>query len=206
MNQSEQKAPKGMRLNKDGNPVPERIIDPYKIEQDDFVNALIAKAKEQQTQLRAFKELAFGECAAFLELLGEKYNVERGGRKGNVTFTSYDGRRQVIVAMQDKMVFGPELQIAKQLIDEYMHDVSEGAQDEFKLLAFRAFEVDKEGKLNKKNILDLRQYKIDHPLWHQAMEAIADSQRIESTKQYVRFREKDEHGKFQNIPLDFAAL
>ncbi|WP_219079408.1 DUF3164 family protein [Vibrio parahaemolyticus] len=55
--------------------------------------------REQQAQLRAFKELAFGECAAFLELLGEKYSVERGGRKGNVTFTSYDGRRQVIVAM-----------------------------------------------------------------------------------------------------------
>ncbi|EHJ9983669.1 DUF3164 family protein [Vibrio parahaemolyticus] len=199
-------APKGMRLNKDGNPVPERIIDPYKIEQDDFVNALIAKAKEQQAQLRAFKELAFGECAAFLELLGEKYNVERGGRKGNVTFTSFDGRRQVIVAMHDNITFGPELQIAKQLIDEYLRGLTEGANDELKVFVNDVFEVDKQGKLNKRRILDLRQYNIDHPLWLEAMEAIADSISIASTKQYIRFREKDEHGKFQNIPLDFAAL
>ncbi len=203
---TEQKAPKGMRLNKDGNPVPERIIDPYKIEQDDFVNALIAKAREQQAQLRAFKELAFGECAAFLDLLGEKYSVERGGRKGNVTFTSYDGRRQVIVAMHDNITFGPELQIAKQLIDEYLRGLTEGANVELKVFVNDVFEVDKQGKLNKRRILDLRQYNIDHPLWIEAMAAIADSISIASTKQYIRFREKDEYGKFQNIPLDFAAL
>nr|WP_257575953.1 DUF3164 family protein [Vibrio parahaemolyticus] len=66
---TEQKAPKGMRLNKDGNPVPERIIDPYKIEQDDFVNALIAKAKgsskrnsERSKSSRLVSVLPFLNC------------------------------------------------------------------------------------------------------------------------------------------------
>lgn len=201
-----QTAPKGMRLDKNGNPVPERIIDPYKLEQDDFVNALIIIAKTQQVQLKEFKEFAFGECAAFLELLGEKYNVEKGGRKGNVTYTSFDGQRQVVVAMQDNITFGPELQIAKQLIDKYLHGLTEGANDELKVFVNDVFEVDKQGKLNKRRILDLRQYSINHPLWLEAMEAIADSINIASTKQYIRFREKDEHGKWKNIPLDFAAL
>lgn len=203
---TEQKAPKGMRLNPQGNPIPERLIDPHKIEQDDFVGMLICKAKEQQATLRAFKELAFGECAAFLELLGEKYNVEKGGRKGNVTYTSFDGRKQVIVAMHDNIQFGPELQIAKQLIDEYLRGLTAGADDELKVFVNDVFEVDKQGKLNKRKILDLRKYNIEHPLWLDAMEAIADSINIASTKQYIRFREKDEDGKWLNIPLDFAAL
>ena len=206
MTNQEAIAPKGMRFDKNGNPIPERIIDPHKLEQDDFVNALIGKAKEQQSQLKAFKAFSFGECAAFLELLGEKYGVEKGGRKGNVTYTSFDGRRQVIVAMHDNITFGPELQIAKQLIDEYLRGLTEGANDELKVFVNYVFEVDKQGKLNKRRILDLRKYNIDHPLWLEAMTAIADSISVASTKQYIRFREKDEHGKWQNIPLDFAAL
>ncbi len=201
-----QTAPKGMRLNTQGNPVPERLIEPHKLEQDDFVNELIKKAKEHQASLRAFKEFAFGECSAFLELLGEKYEVEKGGRKGNVTYTSFDGRRQVIVAMHDNIQFGPELQIAKQLIDEYLRGLTEDANDELKVFVYDAFEVDKQGKLNKRKILDLRKYNIEHPTWLQAMDAIADSINVASTKQYIRFREKDDHGKWQNIPLDFAAL
>jgi hypothetical protein len=38
------------------------------------------------------------------------------------------------------------------------------------------------------------------------MEAISDSIQISGTKEYVRFYIRDEQGKYQGIPLDFAAL
>ncbi|WP_219079388.1 DUF3164 family protein [Vibrio parahaemolyticus] len=83
----------------------------------------------------------------------------------------------------DNITFGPELQIAKQLIDEYLRGLTEGANDELKVFVNDVFEVDKQGKAEqKRRILDLRQYNIDHPLWLEAMAAIADSISIASTK------------------------
>jgi hypothetical protein len=38
------------------------------------------------------------------------------------------------------------------------------------------------------------------------MEAISDSLQISGTKEYLRFYVRDERGKYQGMPLDFAAL
>ncbi|EGU31989.1 DUF3164 family protein, partial [Vibrio scophthalmi] len=145
-------------------------------------------------------------CHAFLDLLAEKYNRKTGGEKGNVTFSSYDGSTQVQISVQNSQVFGPELQIAKALIDECINDWSEGANDKLKVIIVDAFDVDKEGNLNTGRILSLRRIAITDARWQEAMKAIGDSILISSTKPYLRFKERDEQGKMNNITLDIAAL
>ncbi|MEN3964722.1 DUF3164 family protein, partial [Enterobacter hormaechei] len=103
-----------------------------------------------------FKRRAFDECYAWLDLVAEKYGRTRGGAKGNVTFSSFDGAQQITIRVQETLTFGPELQIAKDLIDECVTEWSEGANANLRAIISDAFQVDKEGQLNTGRILSLR--------------------------------------------------
>lgn len=206
MNATTEAVPAGYMKDRKGRLVPENLVEPHDLEMDAFVKTLIARSREQQELLRKFKADSFAECHAFLELLGEKYDRKLGGEKGNVTFSSYDGSLQVQISVQNSLVFGPELQIAKQLIDDCLNDWTEGANDNLKVIVNDAFDVDKEGNLNTGRILSLRRIAIDDERWVNAMQAIGDSILVASTKPYLRFKERDNQGKMNNISLDFATL
>lgn len=72
----------------------------------------------------------------------EKYGRKRGGAKGNVTFSSFDGDKQITIRVQDSLTYGPEMQIAKDLMDECMMEWSEGANANLVAIIKDAFQVD----------------------------------------------------------------
>ena len=54
--------------------------------------------------------------------------------------------------------------------------------------------------MDAKEMIGLRQIKCEDPLWIEAMELIADSQKVQSTKTYFYFQEAGEDGKLKSIP------
>lgn len=198
--------PEGYLKDSKGRLVPLETVDEWQLEQDAMVRNLHRLAIAQQQSLQEFKRYAYAECYAFLDLLAEKYGRSRGGAKGNVTFTSYDGQLQVKICMKSNIQFGPELQIAKGIIDECFHRWSEGADPNLRAVINDAFEVDKEGNLNTGRILSLRRLKIDDSEWLRAMTAIADAILITGSKSYINFLGRNAEGKLISIPLDLAAL
>ena len=189
-----------------GRLVPVAQVSDYDLAMDAFVKEQVAAAKTKSVELREFKRRAFDECYAWLDLVAEKYGRTRGGAKGNVSFSSFDGRLQITIKVQDSLTFGPELQIAKDLIDECVTEWSQDANDNLRALISDAFQVDKEGQLNTGRILSLRRIKIEDERWSHAMDAISESLQVAVSKTYINFREKDESGKLINIPLDIAAI
>lgn len=189
-----------------GRLVPINQVSEYDLEMDAFVSDAIRDAKLKNAELRDFKKRAFDNCYAWLDLIAEKYGRTRGGAKGNVTFSSFDGSKQISIKVQDSLAFGPELQVAKDLIDECVTEWSEGANDNLRALITDAFQVDREGNLSTSRILSLRRVKIDDERWKKAMEAISESLLVTVSKTYIHFREKDESGKLVHIPLDIAAI
>lgn len=189
-----------------GRLVPISQISDYDLAMDSFVREQVAAAKLKRDELSEFKRRAFDECYAWLDLVAEKYGRTRGGAKGNVTFSSFDGGEQITIRVQETLTFGPELQIAKELFDECVTDWSKGANANLQAIVTDAFQVDKEGQLNTGRILSLRRVKIQDERWIKAMDAISESLQVAMSKTYINFREKDKHGKLINIPLDIAAI
>lgn len=189
-----------------GRLVPINQVSDYDLAMDAFVNDAIHDAKQKSAELRDFKKRAFDDCYAWLDLIAEKYGRTRGGAKGNVTFSSFDGSKQVSIKAQDSLVLGPEIQVAKDLIDECVKEWSQGINDNLRAIISDAFQVDKEGNLSISRILSLRRIKINDERWKTAMEAISESLLVAVSKTYINFREKDESGKLINIPLDIAAI
>ena len=186
--------------------IPLGLVKPEHALEDQTVRKIAFFAEDINAQIARFRGHTVDDVAAFIELLVEKYNGKRGGAKGNITLTSFDNCLKVTVQVQDVMTFGPELQVAKGLVDECITLWSEGADEKIRALVEHAFQVDKEGKINRAALLALRRLEIEDAGWQRAMAALADAMRVISTREYVRFHKRaDPKAKWEAITVDLAA-
>jgi hypothetical protein len=189
-----------------GRLVPTNLVKPEHRLEDELVRTLHAGAVRLSEKIRHFREKTTADILAFMDLLSEQYGAQRGGPRGNLTLTTFDGTLRVQLATNDQLEFGPELQVAKELVDACIKRWSEGATTELMAIVDDAFNVDQKGKLNTDRILALRRLAITDPEWALAMTAISDAIRVISTKRYLRFYSRgapDE--KFVQVPLDIAS-
>ncbi|MCX7204772.1 MAG: DUF3164 family protein [Proteobacteria bacterium] len=186
--------------------IPLDQIKPIDLTRHHLVEEIVQKAKVQSAAMASFKVSLFGDIDAFIHLAAEQYDANLGGVKGNVTLTSFDGQYKVIRAINETLAFDEGLLAAKALIDECMHEWSQGARSEIKAIINDAFQVDKQGQISTGRILGLRRLAIADPKWVRAMGALADSIRVQCSKDYVRVYERTENGKYQQIPLDMAGV
>lgn len=199
-------APAGYMADSKGRLVPEGLVKPADKLEDQLVRKLMGYADDLSAQIGRFKAHTFDDVGAFVALLAEQYGAAKGGTKGNMTFTSYDGTLKVQVAVADTMSFGPELQVAKTLIDGCIVEWAEGSNANIRALVEHAFRVDKEGQVSREAIFALRRVAIEDDRWKQAMDAIADSIRVEGSKTYVRFyRRPSPEARWEAVTLDLAS-
>lgn len=198
--------PDGYRLNDKGHLIPVDKIKEIDLLRDETVNKLVNHAKALQTHIVSIKDIVFDEFNSFLQISAQEYDTVLGGKKGNVSITSFDGKYKVQIAISDNLVFDERLQVAKSLIDECLRDWTADSNDNVKAIIDNAFAVDKEGKINIRRVLSLRSLNIVDEKWQKAMQAISDATQVISSKEYIRFYERDEHGKYNQISLDFANL
>ena len=174
---------------------------------DDLVQNVISQVLALQAEMRRVKALLIDEVDAFLELSAREYDTTYGGKKGNVTLSSFDGQYQVKRAVADHLAFDERLQVAKELIDQCIHEWTAGSRSEVQALVEHAFQTDKEGKISTARVLGLRSLNIQDEKWQSAMQAIMDSIQVTGSKSYLRFYERQgEDGPYRQIPLDVAAL
>lgn len=173
--------------------------------QDETVRKIISYARALSQQVARFKGHTFEDIGALLSLMEQQYGAKPGGKKGNMTFTSYDGCQKVQVAVADHIIFGAELQIAKALIDECLKEWGAESRAELRAIITRAFQVDKEGRVNRAELFMLMRTEIEDARWQQAMTAIRESMRVIGSKQYIRFYERPTStAPWQIIAVDIA--
>lgn len=198
--------PKDFVLDGKGRYVPRNMVKPHEALEDQTVRAIIQHAEDLSATIARFKGHTNDDVACFLDILAEKYGAKKGGAKGNMTLTSYDNCLKVVVQVADFLTFGPELQIAKTLFDECILEWSKGASDEVRVLVDHAFQVDKQGQINRASLFGLRRLDIDDDNWRKAIDALNDSIRIMGSKQYIRFYKRPQPGaKWEAITIDLAS-
>lgn len=195
--------PDGYKMDAQGRLIPVKMIKEIDLSRDDLVEEIVGKARAISGELDSFKSKALGDIEAFVELSAEKYGAKLGGRKGNVTLTSFDGRFRIIRAVSDLLEFDERLQAAKALVDECIKEWTKDSRAEVQALIDSAFQVDRTGRVNAKRIMGLRRLKIDDPKWLQAMEALADSLQITGSRTYLRIYERiGASDQYRQIGLD----
>ena len=190
-----------------GRQVPVSMIKKFDLKRNDLVCSIMSRAFAERERLAEFKQQVWEEIQSFVDESAKDSGAKKlGGKKGNITLTSFDGRYKLIVAVNDGILFNEKLQIAKQLIDECIGKWSKNARPELKVLVDDAFNVGKNGLVSTGKVLGLRRLNITDTTWRRAMDAITESIQVVSSKTYMRFYERQEDESYKQIPLDVASL
>jgi hypothetical protein len=189
-----------------GRQVPAELVSEIDKLRDQTVRRIADEAMKMKDVLAAFKQRIRDDIYTFVELSANQYGKSWGGKKGNITLSTFDGKYRLVIAMDDQIVFDERLQVAREIIGGCLDRWSDGARPEIRMLVNDAFQVDKTGKINTARVLGLRRLEIHDSDWQKAMRAITESIQVSGSKQYLRFYERNENGEYRQIPLDVAAL
>lgn len=207
MNTNTTTVPEGYMLNAVGHLVPEdQVRDQDKL-RDSVTRDLIDMARELHDRLKHFKKNALSDIADVVQISADRYDVKLGGKKGNVSLISYDGKYKVVRSFAERLAFTEELEAAKELINRCITRWSEGANENIRALVDRAFRTNNKGQLRTQAILELLRLEIADEEWLRAMDALKDSIMVADTAVYVRFYERvGDTDQYKAIPLDLAAV
>ena len=190
-----------------GHLVPRANVREQDLLRDEVARNLASHASVLHQALADFKKKALADIADLVKIAGERYEVVLGGKKGNVSINTYDGKYKVQRAVADRIQFTEEIEAAKALINQCIARWSEGANDNIRAIVDRAFSKDTKGQLKTAAVLDLMRLDIDDAEWKRAMEAIRDSIQTTGTAIYVRVYERiGDSDQYKAIPLDLAAV
>lgn len=199
--------PDGYMKNATGHLVPIDQVREHDLLRDQTARELAARALELSDALRRFKEKALDDIADLVKIAGERYDVQLGGKKGNVTITSYDGEFKVSRQVAERIVFTEELEAAKTLINGCIERWSQGANPHIRALVDRAFRTDSKGQIKTAAVLELLRLDIDDDEWERAMEAIKDSIQSAGTAIYVRVYQRiGQSDQYRAVVLDLAGV
>lgn len=198
--------PAGYRMDAKGRLVPEEMIKPIDLERDRLVQEIVAKEGSEQG-VAGFQTGDIRRYRSLHHTVGRAVPGEGRWQEGQRLLVSFDGRYKVIRAMADNIAFDERLQAAKALIDECLHEWTEGARAEVITLINDAFRVDQAGNIRTGSVLALRRLQIDDERWQRAMQAIGEAVQVVSTKAYVRIQERvGDTDQYRSIPLDIAGV
>lgn len=199
--------PDGYKADARGRLIPLDAIKPIDLQRDELVTEIVQKAQALHSQMAEVKNALIADIDAFVDLSAERFGAKLGGTKGNISLVSFDGQYKVQLAVQETLAFDEGLQAAKSLIDECVHEWTQGARVEIRALINDAFQVDKEGNISTGRILGLRRLDIKDEKWQRAMTALSESIRVQSSTRYLRVYQRiGQTNKYEAIVLDMAGV
>lgn len=189
-----------------GGLIPVSAVKAQDILQDELVRKIVGFAITISEEVARFRQHCLDDVDAFVALLEQDYGAKRGGKKGNISLVCFNGLLKVDVQVGENIQFGPQLQVAKTLVDECLQDWATGASENLRAVINRAFDVDSQGKVNRSNLAYLLRLEIDDERWRDAMRAIQDSMQVVGSKRYVRiYWRPDAESRWNPISVNMAA-
>ena len=192
-------------INSTGSMVPIEAVKDIDKLRDGVVLTIAERIKALEAYMKEIKAKCMSDIEEFVKISAEQYGVKMGGTKGNVMLTSYDGSVQVIMAQSNNLLVNEGVNAAKELIDDYLTDITSNASSDLRAIVTMAFKV-KQGRMDVKRLMELRQCNIRDERWLKAMEIISDSVTVASTTPCLRLRDRTAEGAFKTHMLEFSTI
>jgi hypothetical protein len=190
-------------LDGEGLKVPVKHISSEDKRRDTVVEGLIAEAIRTQMIIKSAKEAMLAQLAKYLEDVAGEYGESW---QGNARIRNFSQDKEVEISVAKLLTFDETLQVAKTKIDNCIVKWAAGSNTKIIALVNQAFQVNQKGQVDVKSLLRLPGLKIEDPDWIEAMDLVKDSVTVESTRQYINFRTRDETGRWTPIVLNFSSL
>ena len=200
-------APEGYRRNARGDLIREANITQRELDEDRTVALVCWWGEALSAQMHRYREHTRDDVYAHLDRVRGEFGGRVGGRKGNVTLTSFDGLRRVVLAQAETVTPGTAIQAARDRIDECLDDWLPRARVELQALVQGAFRAASDGALSVAALLRLRRVEIDDPRWREVQRAIAEALRPTGRAEYIRlYRRASPGAPWEQVPLHLARV
>lgn len=194
-------------INAHGQPVPLSMIPVLMQLKDETVRSIVMRAEETQELLATFKVEAQTLIQDYLDLASQEYGANPTGVKGNLSLLSYDGTLKVVININERIHFeGEKLNAARSLFMECFREWTHTSRPELKAMIEDALNMDKQGRVNRWQILRILRLKSEDERFCRAQKALQDSMAALDSKPYVRIYQKDARGNWQHLSLNFSSL
>lgn len=185
--------------------LPIEVIKAQHLLEDQMVRDQFSWFLGLREQVRRYRGHLYSDLGQFDDIIAEKYGATKGGPKGNRTYSTIDDLFRISVRVRDQIDFGPELQSAKALFDECVRDWTADSNAPLRAFVTNAFDIDKEGKINKSELFRLLRQENDDPRWQAAMLALKDAIRITGSRTSYEFKMRGEvGGEMVTVSFDLA--
>jgi hypothetical protein len=91
----------------------------------------------------------------FMEISDNQYEKTWGGKKGNVTLNSYDGKYRLRISIGDTIIFDDRIQITYRIIVECFDKWIVDAMPEIRIIVNNAFRIDKDGNISASSCIGI---------------------------------------------------
>lgn len=199
------KIPDGYVKDARGRLVPLEVLSEQDVRRDALVKKIVAEALELEELIATKRQSMNREVDEFLDWLKTMKKVKRENWKGNVQLDSFDGSMRIDRRVSEVIVFNETLQLAKTLVDEWLKENLDGANEGLRTVIMGAFNVDVKGRINKSQILKLLRLEIKDPKWKKAMALVRDAIQIQSTRQSTSFYVRGPQDAFRQVVLAFVS-
>lgn len=199
--------PEGFMQNAVGHLVPEPQVSEQDKLRDQVVTDLALRAIHLNEALKAFKAQALADIADTIQIAADRWEVELGGKKGNISLSSYNGQYKIQRVYAERITFTEELEAAKELFGRCLDRWTEKADNNIRALIDRAFRPNKSGQIRTAELLGLLRLEIDDAEWQTAIEALQASINVSGSTVYVRvYQRVGDSEQYRMIPLDLASV
>lgn len=191
-----------------GKAVPEEYVPELDQQRDAMVERVFKRVRKLELAMIEAKLEIVADIDAYLKDRAKDGKVKESW-KGNITLDSFDGSLRIERSMDDQIGFSEQLQMVKTIIDEWISERLDGADDALAKVVSQAFNVDKKSRVNTAMIMKLLNLDIEDPKWKKAMRLLRESIQVTATRQYLAFAEKvanDTGEEWRKIVLNFAAI
>lgn len=144
-----------------GRLIPKSMVKPQDQLRDQTVKIIVERFKKSHEVLKDCKVKSMQDISELEEIVAEKYQAKLGGKKGNLTLYSFDGKYKVMRSFADRIVFNEAAKSAEALFKECILEWGQGADPKLVSLVNYAFETDKQGNLSFSKIYSLLHYNIN---------------------------------------------
>lgn len=200
-------APAGYMQDSQGRLVPEEQVREQDKLRDQVVQDLISQALEINRALKCFKQTALNDIADVIQIAADRWEVDLGGKKGNITLSSFDGKYRVQRVYAERITFTEELEAAKELFGRCLDRWTADANVNIRALVDRAFRANKNGQIRTAELLGLLRLEINDDEWEQACDALKQSISVNGSTVYIRVYERiGQSDSYRHIPLDLAGV
>lgn len=189
-----------------GTLVPEEMVKPVDQLRDQLVASIMNKMFKLRLDMESVKTQVLEDIDTFMMLAAGEYGVQLGGKKGNLTLSTFDGKYRIIIRMNDRQSFTEGIYLGKELIDKCIEKWSDGEDPYLKVIVDQAFQVNQSGRMDIRRILALRKLEIDDPDWKKAMDIISNAVQVETSKQHILIYVRDKAGQYINQNMNLSDL